>query len=117
MGQQPQHSGRQQILQGQQHKDKTMASTLWDGHLSNPLVTADQLYRRSFGSLPAELQDTIFFKSQCLTQAAGRLLELPQSVTAQANVILARYWLVESPLADAFSVGRPLFSLGCVFAG
>ncbi|PNH37799.1 hypothetical protein VD0004_g8997 [Verticillium dahliae] len=31
------------------------------------------------------------------------LLELPQSTTAQANVILARYWLVEPPMAYEFS--------------
>lgn len=74
-------------------------------HMTNPLATPDQLYRRSsFSSLPTDLQDTIFFATQCLTQAAGLLLELPQSVTAQSNVILARYWLVDSPMAHEFSV-------------
>ncbi|KAK4163168.1 cyclin-L2 [Cladorrhinum sp. PSN259] len=73
-------------------------------HMTNPLATPDQLYqRRTFGSLPIELQDTIFFSTQCLTQAAGILLQLPQSVTAQANVILARYWLVEPIMAYEFS--------------
>ncbi|GKU13075.1 unnamed protein product [Fusarium langsethiae] len=73
-------------------------------HLLNPLATASQLYHKSsFSSLPQDLQDTIFITSQCLTQAAGQLLELPQSVTAQANVILARYWLVDSPMANEFS--------------
>ncbi|KAF4440567.1 hypothetical protein F53441_12258 [Fusarium austroafricanum] len=73
-------------------------------HLLNPLATASQLYHKSsFSSLPQDLQDTIFITSQCLTQAAGRLLELPQSVTAQANVILARYWLVDSPMTSEFS--------------
>ncbi|TQV94668.1 cyclin-L2 [Cordyceps javanica] len=73
-------------------------------HLTNPLATAEQLYRRSaFSSLPQDLQDAIFFATQCLTQAAGLLLELPQSVTAQANVLLARFWLVESPMAHEFS--------------
>ncbi|KAJ6785182.1 hypothetical protein PWT90_01593 [Aphanocladium album] len=73
-------------------------------HLANPLATAEQLYRRStFSSLPQDLQEAVFFATQCLTQAAGLLLELPQSVTAQANVILARYWLVDSPMAHEFS--------------
>lgn len=74
-------------------------------HLLNPLATTSQIYHKSsFSSLPKDLQDTIFITSQCLTQAAGQLLELPQSVTAQANVILARYWLVDSPMANEFSV-------------
>ncbi|KAM0344221.1 hypothetical protein ACHAPU_007747 [Fusarium lateritium] len=73
-------------------------------HLLNPLATTSQLYHKSsFSSLPQDLQDTIFITAQCLTQAAGQLLELPQSVTAQANVILARYWLVDSPMANEFS--------------
>ncbi|KAK4192431.1 cyclin-L2 [Podospora australis] len=72
--------------------------------LTNPLATPDQLYqRRSFGALPIELQDAIFFSAQCLTQAAGILLELPQSITAQANVVLARFWLEEQVLAHEFS--------------
>lgn len=75
-------------------------------HLTNPLATATQLFHRSsFSNLPRDLQEAIFITSQCLTQAAGRLLELPQSITAQANVILARYWLVDSPMAYEFSVG------------
>ncbi|KAI1633972.1 cyclin-like protein [Biscogniauxia mediterranea] len=73
-------------------------------HMTNPLATVEQLYRRtSFSALPSDLQDAIFFATQCLTQAAGILLRIPQSVTAQANVILARYWLVESPLTHEFS--------------
>ncbi|WYZ46289.1 hypothetical protein EsH8_IX_000514 [Colletotrichum jinshuiense] len=73
-------------------------------HLINPLATAEQLYKRNtFSSLPADLQDVIFYATQCLTQAAGVLLELPQSTTAQANVLLARYWLVESAMAQEFS--------------
>jgi len=74
-------------------------------HMTNPLATPEQLYqRRSFSSLPTELQDVIFFSTQCLTQAAGILLQLSQSATAQANVILARYWLVEPFMAQEFSV-------------
>lgn len=79
-------------------------------HMTNPLATAEQLYKRnSFSSLPADLQDVIFYSTQCLTQAAGVLLDLPQSTTAQANVLLARYWLVESPMAAEFSVNAPSF--------
>lgn len=75
--------------------------------MTNPLATAEQLYQRqNLSLLPNDLQDVIFYMTQSLTQAAGVLLQLPQSVTAQANVVLARYWLVESrPLmADEFSV-------------
>ncbi|KAI1397132.1 cyclin-like protein [Hypoxylon fuscum] len=73
-------------------------------HMTNTLATVDQLYQRtSFSALPSDLQDIIFFATQCLTQAAGVLLRIPQSVTAQANVVLARYWLVESPLSREFS--------------
>lgn len=73
-------------------------------NLTNPLATPDQLYRRSqFSALPTDLQDLIFFQSQTLTQAAGLLLQLPQSVTAQANVLLARFWLVEPLLSHEFS--------------
>ncbi|KAK3324642.1 cyclin-like protein [Cercophora scortea] len=72
-------------------------------HMTNPLATPDQLYqRRSFSALPTELQDAIFFSAQCLTQAAGVLLHLPQSTTAQANVLLARYWLVEPFMSDDY---------------
>ncbi|KAB5535202.1 cyclin-like protein [Coniochaeta sp. 2T2.1] len=73
-------------------------------HLTNPLATPDQIYRRSnFSALPTDLQDLIFFQSQLLTQAAGLLLQLPQSVTAQANVLLARFWLVEPILSQEFA--------------
>ncbi|PTB70783.1 hypothetical protein BBK36DRAFT_1165284 [Trichoderma citrinoviride] len=72
--------------------------------LANPLATPSQLYHRaSLSSLPRELDEAVFFATQCLTQAAGRLLQLPQSVTAQANVLLARFWLTESPMAHEFS--------------
>lgn len=65
--------------------------------MTNPLATAEQLYQRNnLSSLPNDLQDVIFYVTQSLTQAAGVLLQLPQSATAQANVILARYWLAES---------------------
>ncbi|KAH6607627.1 hypothetical protein Trco_003940 [Trichoderma cornu-damae] len=72
--------------------------------LTNPLATPTQLYHRTSSSaLPQDLRDAVFVATQCLTQAAGRLLQLPQSVTAQANVLLARYWLADSPMAHEFS--------------
>jgi len=74
-------------------------------HMTNPLATVDQLYQRSASAaLPSDLHDIIYFAAQTLTQAAGLLLRLPQSVTAHANVVLARYWLAESPLRFEFSV-------------
>ena len=76
-------------------------------HMTNPLASAAQLHRRTaFSSLPIDLLDTIFYATQCLTQAAGLLLQLPQSQTAQANVLLSRYWLVNQPMAHEFSVGH-----------
>ncbi|KAG5941355.1 hypothetical protein E4U60_007955 [Claviceps pazoutovae] len=73
-------------------------------HLINPLATTSQLYaHHSKPALPQDIRDVIFIATQCLTQAAGQLLDLPQSVTAQANVILARFWLVTSPMAHEFS--------------
>lgn len=85
-------------------------------HLINPLATPTQLYHRtSFSALPQDLQEVIFIATQCLTQAAGLLLELPQSITAQANVILARYWLVDSPMAHEFSVRIPPHQLNNAF--
>ena len=76
-------------------------------HITNPLATVEQLYSRStLNALPQDLQDAIFLSMQSLTQAAGLLLRLPQSVTAQANVVLARYWVTISwPFIDEFSVG------------
>lgn len=66
-------------------------------HMTNPLATVDQLYRyRSLSALPQDLQDAIFYQIQLLTQAAGVLLRLPQSVTAQANVLLARYLISDT---------------------
>lgn len=76
-------------------------------HMTNPLATAEQLYQRNnLSALPNDLQDVILYVTQSLTQAAGVLLQLPQSATAQANVILARYWLAESRplLTTEFSV-------------
>lgn len=75
-------------------------------HFTNPLATPTQLYQSTYASaLPQDLRESVFVATQCLTQAAGLLLELPQSVTAQAGVILARYWLVDSPMDHEFGVG------------
>ncbi|KAG5922283.1 hypothetical protein E4U42_005522 [Claviceps africana] len=72
--------------------------------LTNPLATTSQLFQHhSRSSLPPDIHDSVFIATQCLTQAAGQLLDLPQSVTAQANVVLARFWLVDSPLTHEFS--------------
>ncbi|KAL3419889.1 cyclin domain-containing protein [Phlyctema vagabunda] len=73
-------------------------------HLSNPLATAEQLYQKSsVNSLPIELQDSIRYHTARLTQAAGILLRLPQDITAQANVLLFRYWLSDDLLQHEFS--------------
>jgi hypothetical protein len=74
-------------------------------HLSNPLATAEQLRQKALvNSLPAEIQDSIRFYTARLTQAAGILLRLPQDITAQANVLLYRYWLVDDLMQHEFSV-------------
>ncbi|ODA77988.1 hypothetical protein RJ55_06591 [Drechmeria coniospora] len=78
------------------------ASTM--SHLANPLATRSQLYLRSeLSPLPQDVEESVFIATQCLTQAAGQLLRYSQAVTAQANVILARYWLVASPMEHEFS--------------
>src|SRR3954469_11532056 len=80
-------------------------------HLYNPLATSEQLYKNA-SNLPAELQDSIRFYTARLTQAAGILLRLPQDITAQANVLLFRYWLVDDLMTHEFSV-RPLPPYHC----
>ncbi|KAL2065212.1 hypothetical protein VTL71DRAFT_2881 [Oculimacula yallundae] len=65
-------------------------------NLTNPLVTPSQLTQsQSQSQLPPEIQDSIRFYTARLTQAAGILLRLPQDVTAKANVLLFRYWVVD----------------------
>ncbi|KAG9240480.1 cyclin-like protein [Calycina marina] len=70
-------------------------------HLTNPLATVGQLYQRD--TLPEELQTSILYYTARLTQAAGILLRLPQDITAQANVLLFRYFLVDDIMAREFS--------------
>ncbi|KFX99778.1 hypothetical protein V495_04068 [Pseudogymnoascus sp. VKM F-4514 (FW-929)] len=73
-------------------------------HLANPLVSPEQLAssRRINDALPESAQDLIRFSTARLTQAAGILLRLPQSVSAQAVVLLYRYWTVEELTRDEF---------------
>lgn len=75
-------------------------------HLANPLVSPEQLAssRRINDALPVSAQDLIRFSTARLTQAAGILLRLPQSVSAQAVVLLYRYWTVEELTGDEFKV-------------
>lgn len=78
-------------------------------HLFNPLATAQQLYQNtSSNRLPVELQDSIRFYTARLTQAAGILLGLSQDITAQANVLLFRYWLVDDLMQYEYSVSDKL---------
>lgn len=64
-------------------------------HLSNPLVTTEQLYRyqNSTSDLYGEDAQSLQFASAQLTQAAGVLLRLPQEVIATAIVLLQRYMI------------------------
>ncbi|RKF55728.1 Cyclin-L2 [Erysiphe neolycopersici] len=74
-------------------------------HLSNPLVTVSQLFQgtRLNNEIPQELQESIRFYTARLTQAAGILLRLPQDITAQANVLLFRYWAEVGLMKHEFS--------------
>ena len=64
-------------------------------HLCNPLVTTTQL--SDFQSFHPSHQTTIF-TSSLLTQAAGILLRLPQSVIATAIITLQRYLINASTI-------------------
>jgi cyclin L len=71
-------------------------------HMANALATVEQIYKykSSLSALPPDLQDAVFYQVQLLTQAAGLLLRLPQSVTAQANVLLARALVTSAATAS-----------------
>lgn len=75
-------------------------------HLTNPLATPSQLFALSALNypLPPDLQASIRYYTARLTQAAGLLLRLPQDITAQANVLLFRYWVVDPLMQWEFSV-------------
>ncbi|KAB2576517.1 Cyclin-L2 [Lasiodiplodia theobromae] len=64
-------------------------------HLSNPLATPDQLAQSGsqLDGIPPDLEDSIRFAGQRLTQAAGILLRLPQDIVAQAIVVYTRFWI------------------------
>lgn len=79
-------------------------------HLWNPLATAQQLEASNAdNALPGELQDSIRYSTAKLTQAAGILLRLPQDITAQAVVMLMRFWAVEKLMQYEFSVSNIFF--------
>jgi hypothetical protein len=89
----------QQQSQLQKEPDTPMA------HLWNSLATAQQIEdRNTDNGLPAELQDSIRYYTSRLTQAAGILLRLPQGITAQAVVILQRFFVAENFMKYEFSV-------------
>ncbi|KFY56286.1 hypothetical protein V496_06731 [Pseudogymnoascus sp. VKM F-4515 (FW-2607)] len=73
-------------------------------HLTNPLVSPEQLAScaRINAGHPQSIQDRIRFSTAKVTQSAGILLRLPQSVSAQAVVLLYRYWAVEELIRDEF---------------
>lgn len=75
-------------------------------HIFNPIATVDQLFegRKRNSQLPQEIQESIRFYTARLTQAAGLLLHLPQDITAQANVLLFRYWIGEDLMKHEFGV-------------
>jgi hypothetical protein len=81
-------------------------------HLSNPLSTPTQLFTLNtlHSPLPPDLQASIRFYTARLTQAGGLLLRLPQDITAQANVLLFRYWIVDPLMAWEFSVPLTFYS-------
>ncbi|OJD39767.1 cyclin domain-containing protein [Diplodia corticola] len=64
-------------------------------HLSNPLATPAQLAQSGsqLDGVPTDLEDSIRFAGQRLTQAAGILLRLPQDIVAQAIVVFTRFWI------------------------
>jgi hypothetical protein len=64
-------------------------------HLSNALVTSEQLSRLHDGTSLYRTEDaqSIRFVQGELTQAAGVLLRLPQEVIANTIVILQRFWI------------------------
>ena len=65
-------------------------------HLSNSLVTSSQL--RTFQSTDTPTYTSARFATSILTEAAGILLRLPQSVIATAIVVLQRYLVGYVPL-------------------
>lgn len=73
--------------------------------LSNPLVTISQLSTSSssLDNIPAEVEKSMRYAGQRLTQAAGILLRLPQDVVAKAIVTFTRYYVGSE--GGSFAVG------------
>ena len=63
--------------------------------LTNPLATVDQLESTAsqVDGVSIELERSLRYHGALLTQAAGILLKLPQENTAQAVIILARFYV------------------------
>ena len=80
-------------------------------HLTNPIVSAEQLLRLQETSND-DTQSLRFAESQ-LTQAAGVLLRLPQDVIATAIVALQRYWVNEHALTIKHTIHGQLQPLRC----
>ena len=78
-------------------------------HITNPLASPEQLasIQRLNPTLSHSDRELILFTTSRLTQYAAVLLQLPQSVGAQAVVLLHRYWVTEPMLAHDFSVRNP----------
>lgn len=72
-----------------------MAPTPVVDHLSNPLVTPNQLSISSMAleGIPPDLETSVLFVGKQLIHAAGILLRLPQDIIAKAIVIFTRYWV------------------------
>ncbi|KAF7514287.1 hypothetical protein GJ744_000057 [Endocarpon pusillum] len=63
-------------------------------HLTNPLVTVEQLYSlQDDDRNHAENGQSVRYAQAVLTQAAGILLRLPQDVVATSLVLLQRFWV------------------------
>src|SRR5271170_3772447 len=74
-------------------------------HLSNPLITANQLtrFQEDTAEYLGDHAQSIRYAQTQLTQAAGVLLRLPQEVIAIAIVILQRYWIHGNAESDEIS--------------
>ena len=75
-------------------------------HLTNPLVTPEQLATSSsqLDGVPLDLEVSLHYAGARLTQVAGILLRLPQDIIAQAIVIFTRFWVGEGGSLLEFGV-------------
>ncbi len=81
-------------------------------HLTNPLVTAEQLSR--FKASEDEESISIRFAQSQLTSAAGVLLRLTQEVIAQAIILLQRF-LVSSKQEDREGFSHKTYSAAAIY--